>query len=284
MSIIPHRLILCLSENRVLRGEKIDRCKHLLRTSDFGLPISFFYLTLSQNTIMETFRSDLSNNEFPIADRVSAKTIRQHIFKMIQKEYPKFSRDSYISRSEMNLFREKYISEYIIKEIGELSDLEKKVLDSLVNNSTLSDKIEDEAQTLTIGQKIADKVASFGGSWTFIISFGIFITIWISLNALWLAHKGFDPYPFILLNLILSCIAALQAPVIMMSQNRQEEKDRQRARKDYMINLKSELEIRTLHEKIDHFIIYQQQELLEIQKVQVEMMTDILKQIEKEKS
>ena len=162
-----------------------------------------------------------------------------------------------------------------------LSELEKTVLASLTNNTTLADKIEGEdQQVLTTGQKIADKVASFGGSWTFIISFGIFIFIWITINVFWLVNKSFDPYPFILLNLILSCLAALQAPVIMMSQNRQEDKDRQRAKKDYMINLKSELEIRTLHEKIDHFIIDQQQELLEIQKVQIEMMADILRQIE----
>ena len=108
-----------------------------------------------------------------------------------------------------------------------------------------------------------------------------FIVVWISSNVYILVNKGFDPYPFILLNLILSCIAALQAPVIMMSQNRQEEKDRNRAKKDYMINLKSELEIRMIHDKIDHLIMHQQQELIEIQKVQIEMMNDILNQVKK---
>jgi len=231
---------------------------------------------------MDTFRSDLSNKEFPVSDKISAKTIRHSILNLIQKDNPQFSHESFLSRNELNVFREKYITEYLIKEIGELSDLEKSVLASLSNNTTLTDKIEgDDQQNLTTGQKVADKVASFGGSWTFIISFGVFILIWISINVFWLVNKGFDPYPFILLNLILSCLAALQAPVIMMSQNRQEEKDRQRAKNDYMINLKSELEIRTLHEKIDHFIIDQQQELLEIQKVQIEMMADILKQIGK---
>ena len=122
-------------------------------------------------------------------------------------------------------------------------------------------------------------MASFGGSWTFIISFFIFITIWITSNVIIFTNKEFDPYPFILLNLILSCIAALQAPVIMMSQNRQEEKDRERAKKDYMINLKSELEIRMLDDKIDHLVMHQQQELIEIQKVQIEMMNDILNRI-----
>jgi uncharacterized membrane protein len=231
---------------------------------------------------METFRSDISNKEFPVSDKISARTIRHSILNLIKKDVPNFSHDSNLSVSEYNLYREKYITEVLIKEIGELSGLEKTVIDSLTKNTTLTDKLDGEdQQTLTFGQKIADKVASFGGSWTFIISFVVFISIWISVNIFWFISKPFDPYPFILLNLILSCIAALQAPVIMMSQNRQEDKDRERSKKDYMINLKSELEIRSLQEKIDHFIIDQQQELLELQKTQVEMMTDILKQVGK---
>ena len=230
---------------------------------------------------MKTFRSDISNLEFPISEKISAKTIRHSILNLIQKENPQISHESSISLSELNKYREKSISDYLAKEIGELSELEKTVLTSVTNNNTLTDKIEgDEKQILTIGQRIADKVASFGGSWTFIISFGVFISLWIAVNVYWFLNKGFDPYPFILLNLLLSCLAALQAPVIMMSQNRQEEKDRERSKKDYMINLKSELEIRTLHEKIDHFIMDQQQEFLELQKTQIEMMSDILKQIE----
>jgi uncharacterized membrane protein len=170
-------------------------------------------------------------------------------------------------------------------EITELSDLHKDVIQSISqDDSSFVKKIDEEEEKddiRTFGQIIADKVASFGGSWTFIISFLIFILIWISSNAFILINKGFDPYPFILLNLILSCLAALQAPVIMMSQNRQEEKDRERAKKDYMINLKSEVEIRLLDEKLDHLKIKQQQELIEIQKVQIEMMNDILDKIEK---
>jgi len=231
---------------------------------------------------MATFISDLSKKEFPVSEKISAKTVRHSILNLIQKENPQFSHDSILSRSELDVYREKSISEYLIKETGELSELEKTVLSSVTGNTTLTDKIDsDDQQELTFGQKIADKVASFGGSWTFIISFLVFIIIWISINVFWFLNRGYDPYPFILLNLILSCIAALQAPVIMMSQNRQEEKDRARAKKDYMINLKSELEIRTLHEKIDHFIMDQQQELLEIQKVQLDIMNDILSRISK---
>lgn len=113
-------------------------------------------------------------------------------------------------------------------------------------------------EKLTVGQRVADKVAAFGGSWGFIISFFSFILIWIALNVFILMNKGFDPYPFILLNLLLSCLAAIQAPIIMMSQNRMEEKDRARAIRDYNVNLKAELEIIQIMEKLE--ILMQQHE------------------------
>lgn len=230
---------------------------------------------------MTTFRSDISKNEFPIAEKVSAKTIRHSILHIIQKEHPHFNHDSHLALSELNYYRGKAITEYLIKEIGELSELEKTVLSTMTGNNTLTDKIDiDSQQKATVGQRVADSVASFGGSWTFIISFGSFILLWIASNVYLLLNRGFDPYPFILLNLILSCLAAFQAPIIMMSQNRTEEKDRERAKNDYMINLKSELEIRILHEKIDHFIMDQQLELLELQKIQIELMNDIIKKVD----
>ena len=226
-----------------------------------------------------TFISDVSKKEFPVADKVAAKIVRNPILSLIQKDFPDFKEDGFLSINELNLYREKYISNYLSVEIGELSNLENKVVDALKENVSIVSTVEDEIGFRTFGQKIADKVAAFGGSWKFIILFGFFILVWITANIYLLLNKGFDPYPFILLNLILSCLAALQAPVIMMSQNRQEEKDRERAKKDYMINLKSELEIRMLHEKLDHLIMHQQEELIEIQKVQIEMMNDILSRI-----
>ncbi len=229
---------------------------------------------------MHTFISDISKKRIPLTERVSANTIRKSLLSFIQQQFPDFSKDQYLSVGELNGFREKYISQYISRQIGELTGLEKTVLESLNNNTTLSNNPdEDDRQTLTFGQKIADRVATFGGSWAFIICFLLFIVLWIGINAFWIYRQAFDPYPFILLNLILSCIAALQAPVIMMSQNRQEEKDRERSKKDYMVNLKSEIEIRTLHEKLDHLIMHQQQELLELQRVQIEMMNDILAKV-----
>lgn len=232
---------------------------------------------------MSTFRSDLSQTEFPISERISARTIRGTILELIQKEYPDFNENCHLSIGELNNYREKYLSELMQTQLGDLSDLDKTVLESLNEKKLLSDQLEDQQAPDTFGQRVADRVATFGGSWTFIISFMTFLLLWIAFNAFILLNKGFDPYPFILLNLILSCLAALQAPVIMMSQNRQEEKDRERAKKDYMINLKSEVEIRLLHDKIDHLIIHQQQELLEMQKIQLDAMKDMLLKHTREK-
>jgi len=232
---------------------------------------------------METFVSKTSGITYPISERIAGLLISPSILNLIRKEFSDFEETDFISIQELAIFREKYMVEFLHKEMGELNSLEKKVLDSLNEKTSLTDIAEESSvpADLTYGQRLADKVASFGGSWTFIIYFGVFILIWIITNIVFLSNKSFDPYPFILLNLILSCIASLQAPVIMMSQNRQEEKDRERAKKDYMINLKSELEIRILHEKIDHLMLHQQQDLIEIQKVQIDMMNDILKNLEK---
>ena len=231
---------------------------------------------------MSTFRSDLSGKEFPENEKISAKNIRQSLLHFINKTHPNFSKSCFLSIEEMNDYREKYISEFLNKKLGNLTEVEKQVIQSVSKNTMISTEVEEDEKEITFGQKLADKVAEFGGSWGFIIFFMTFLVAWILLNVFWLSNHGFDPYPFILLNLILSCIAAIQAPVIMMSQNRQEEKDRERAKKDYKINLKSELEIRELHEKIDHLIIHYQQDLLEIQKTQIDLLENILHNVKKE--
>lgn len=230
---------------------------------------------------MEKFKSDISGKEFPGNEKVSATMVRQPIYEVIKKDNPEFDDSCHISVTELNQYREKYITEFLEKELGELSQTEAKVVESLKNKTLLADDPDDDDAKSTFGQRVADKVASFGGSWTFIIIFVTVLAAWIAGNVLLLSNKGFDPYPFILLNLILSCVAALQAPVIMMSQNRQGEKDREKAQNDYMVNLKSELEIRMLHEKIDHLVLHQEQSLIEIQRVQIEMMNDILSRMEK---
>lgn len=225
----------------------------------------------------------ISGKNVLASELVSASTIRDSIKKVIKEKNPTWdSENGFISTDELNKFRSAYIKKLLEDEKGDLSTLEVEVVNRINNFETLSKDTDSEVEEdLSFGQRIADKVAEFGGSWTFILSFGGFIFIWITVNVIFLSQKPFDPYPFILLNLILSCLAALQAPVIMMSQNRQETKDRIRSQHDYQVNLKAELEIRQLHEKIDHLLIYQNQKLFEIQQIQVEMMAQILKNKEK---
>ncbi len=231
---------------------------------------------------MKTFLSDLSQKTFPMNEKVFSVTMRHALIDLIRVDHPELEKDFVISIEELQYYREKYITDKLESQLGELSDLEKTVIKTMTNETSINKKTKlEEQKPLTLGQKLADKVASFGGSWTFISSFGVFLVIWIICNFYFLSNKGFDPYPFILLNLILSCIAALQAPIIMMSQNRQEEKDRERAKMDYMINLKSELEIRTLHEKIDHLILHQQKDLLDIQEEQIELLENISLSVQK---
>lgn len=231
--------------------------------------------------VKNKFISDISGKEFFTSEMVLGSSIRKSLFELIQNEYPNFTVHSKISILELNVYREKYIADFMFKDKSQLNELEKQVLNTIKKSESISNVLSENDDTkLTFGEKLSDKVAAFGGSWTFILCFLGFMAIWILLNLY--SNNGFDPYPFILLNLILSCIASLQAPIIMMSQNRQEAKDRERAQSDYMVNLKSELEIRTLHEKLDHLMIHQQQELIEIQKVQIDILNDIVAKLKRD--
>ncbi len=173
--------------------------------------------------------------------------VRESIQQFIKGEVRDWSDDENICLSCLNTYRAKYVQRIMEKDLGELDSLEQEVVQSIHDNDILSENINEEyEERLCFGDRIADKVASFGGSWSFILSFLMFMAIWIVGNSLMLVKQPFDPYPFILLNLMLSLVAALQAPVIMMSQNRQEKRDRLRAQNDYQVNLKAELEIRII--------------------------------------
>lgn len=234
---------------------------------------------------MQTFTSAISNKEILSNEKISIASIRKCILDEILKDLPTLNQKGFIAIDELDIYRQRYITAVLKSNVGDLSQVEKEVAKHINDNEFISSHLVDESNVVTtFGQALADKVATFGGSWKFIIIFGCFIVIWMIINIFLLAAKPFDPYPFILLNLILSCLAALQAPVIMMSQNRQEEKDRERAKNDYMVNLKSEMEIRMLHEKIDHLIINQQEKLMEVQQVQIDMLNDILQLSKKKES
>ncbi len=226
--------------------------------------------------------SHISKKTIREGEEINGKDIRSSIFQLIQIDYPNFSKNDYITLNELNRYRRLYMTHLMMEEKGELAVLDQEVMSAIKNNSILSENIQDEIETkLSLGQKVADKVASFGGSWTFILTFFAFLTLWIIINIWIFTTKPFDPYPFILLNLILSCLAAIQAPIIMMSQNRQEQKDRQRNEHDYKINLKAELEIKLLSEKIDHLLVHQNKKLLEIQELQIDYLEDVLKELNK---
>jgi len=170
-----------------------------------------------------------------------------------------------------------YAKALLQTESEHLKKLNEIVNQSLEQEKSIFQKISDkESEIFTTGQRAADKIAKFGGSWKFIIAFGILLSVWIIINLLLPKESRFDPYPFILMNLVLSCIAALQAPIIMMSQNRQEEKDRKRNENDYMVNLKAEVEIRTLHQKVDLLIQEQFKKLMEAQAEQLKIMQKIM--------
>ena len=209
---------------------------------------------------------------------ISSVIVRPAVSNIIKESFPDWNPKGFICREDLQKYRKEYLQKLLIDEKGELSNLEKDVIDKLSEYESISENVEKEfISNLTFGEKLSDVIASFGGSWKFIIIFGFILFFWISINAFVLLTKPFDPYPFILLNLLLSCLAAVQAPIIMMSQNRQEARDRNRAEQDYKINLKAELELRQLHQKVDHLLIQQWERMAEIQELQLEMLEEIKK-------
>ncbi|MBI4773783.1 MAG: DUF1003 domain-containing protein [Deltaproteobacteria bacterium] len=205
-----------------------------------------------------------------------AALVRDAIAEQVKRFHPEWKPEGYVCLDDLNQFRMNYIKDLLQSEKGELTTLDHDVLESLQRHEILSSHVETEFEKdLSVGEKMADKLASFGGSWTFLAIFGMLLLAWIALNTFVLLTKPFDPYPFILLNLVLSCVAAIQAPVIMMSQNRVEAKDRLRSQYDYRVNLKAELEIRQLHDKIDHLLSHQWERLVEIQQIQIDLLSEL---------
>ena len=202
--------------------------------------------------------------------------VRPAVAQLIQGETGHWDENLWICLDDLQRFQQQYVRSLLADEQGELSRLDKEVLQGLKEHEILSRNPEIEIDSsLTFGQRLADRITDFGGSWSFIIFFVLVLLGWMTLNSWMLLAKPFDPYPYILLNLVLSALAAIQAPLIMMSQNRQEARDRARAQHDYQVNLKAELEIRQLHQKIDHMLTHQWERLVEIQEVQMELINEV---------
>jgi uncharacterized membrane protein len=224
----------------------------------------------------------LTGAEHDLDDLIIGDDVRASVMEEIRKDHPGFDDNSYISTRELFKYRHRQMENLVKKEVGQMTELETQVLDKLQSNKFISDNVEPEMESeLTIGERLSDKIAEFGGSWKFIIFFLSFMFVWMGLNAFVYHEKGYDPYPFILLNLVLSCLAALQAPIIMMSQNRQNDKDRIRSEHDYQVNLAAELQIRLLHDKIDHMMLNQHRQIVEIQQIQIELMQELEEKIDK---
>ena len=221
-------------------------------------------------------KCSVCQKDFKSTEMINAGIIREGIYKLIQKDILTWNESSEICRDDLHLYQNKYIHSILESEKGELTTLEQQVLQTMKEHELISINSDTTLDhEWSRGERIADKIATFGGSWIFMGYFALFLIIWIGVNATVLFWKPVDPYPFILLNLLLSCLAAIQAPIIMMSQNRQEAKDRLRSQYDYQVNLKAELEIRQLHEKMDHLLSHQWERLAQIQEIQIDLLEEL---------
>ena len=215
---------------------------------------------------------------YPIRNLTPIGAVRKAITEEISHDFPEWSSTSYICQADLSKYRMKYVHSSLKSEKGEVTGLEDELIKSMQAHELITKNVDTTLdQQWTFGERLADRIATFGGSWYFLSLFAIFLVIWITVNTMVMVARPADPYPFILLNLILSCIAAIQAPVIMMSQNRQEAKDRLRSENDYQINLKAELEIQHLHEKVDHLLMHQWDRLTEIQEIQLDLLSEMSK-------
>lgn len=216
----------------------------------------------------------ITGKTYPPREFILIDQLHPGLAARIQQDHPDLTGHSRISRAAVDQYRMRYVEELLRQERGELSRLDRAVARSLAEGVPVTANVEENYEgSRTFGERLSDGLAAFGGSWAFLIVFALALGAWILFNGL-RGGEAFDPYPYILLNLLLSCLAAIQAPIIMMSQGRQEAKDRLRSLNDYQVNLKAELEIRHLHEKLDHLITRQWERLAEIQAMQIELLQE----------
>lgn len=210
----------------------------------------------------------------------SPQKLEPQLFDVIKRDRPEWGGTRGICRNCLEQYRAKKFLGYLEEEYDKISEMEKSLVSRLARKGRVSRLVQQDFEAqMTIGERVADRVAQFGGSWTFILTFGGILLIWMAINTWVLMTRPFDPFPFILLNLVLSALAALQAPVIMMSQNRQSAKDRMQAKQDYEINLMAEIEIRDLHEKLDGLRFKQWHELWHMQTRQLELLEHLHKEL-----
>ena len=222
---------------------------------------------------MPKVNCSLCNTQVEGRTLASPQKLENRILDLIRQDRPDWEGKRGICAHCLEQYRAKKFVSYLEAEYQKLSELEHSVVSKITRRGRVSKLVHQDLDTqMTLGERVADRVAQFGGSWRFIGIFGAILFGWMIINTILLVRHPFDPYPFILLNLVLSTIAALQAPVIMMSQNRQAHKDRMHANQDYEVNLMAEIEIRDLHDKLDSLRFKQWHELWHIQKRQIELL------------
>ena len=224
----------------------------------------------------ETIPCQICGKKMMKNDLVSAALIPASIVDVIVKEHPLWSPEGYICHADLNRFRIDYVRDVLETVKKEYALLKETVRDDVKEENHLPENINVELdRDLTFRDRFADKLADFAGSWAFIWVFFCVIFLWVALNSYILLSRPFDPYPYILLNLVLSILAAVQAPIIIMSQNRQDKRDRLHAERDYQVSIHTELEIHRLHKKIDYLLTNQGQKIMEIQNIQIEMTDEL---------
>lgn len=233
-------------------------------------------MKLTQKDIHDPGVCQVCQHSKPANQLLSSRMVHGGVLDLITRDHPDWKPEGLICYSCLNQYRTAYVQQLMEKDLGELDELEQEVVKSLHDNALLSENLNEEYEKrLTFGDRISDKVAAFGGSWKFIIWFFVFFAFWILANTVLVFMRPLDPYPFIFLNLMLSLLAAIQAPVILMSQNRQEDRDRIRAENDYQVNLKSEMEVRIISEKLDQLLHQEMRRFMEIQQIQMEMLNEM---------
>ena len=213
----------------------------------------------------------ICRNSFSMHELLPLELVRPSIFGIIKEKYPKTTYEDFICTKDYASFKTTYHKKNIAKD-HQLTEADLFVLETMADKELLStNTIDTFEEQMTLGERIADKVSAFGGSWPFIMLFIVVMVAWMAINSLDVLKEAFDPYPYILLNLCLSCLAAMQAPIIMMSQNRRSDLDRIKAEEDYKVNLHSELILKHLNAKLDRFMVSQWNQLDEICKTQKEL-------------
>ena len=221
-------------------------------------------------------RCQILNVDVPVDDAIPVDLVRDVLIPLIQAKANPWDPQGYVSIQELNRARTEHVESLLKSDDADTERVNREIFQSVQEHELLAKNVDTEFdKTRSFGERCADKIEAFGGSWKFIWLFAILLVLWMGVNTSIILAKPVDPFPYIFLNLILSCLAAIQAPVIMMSQNRQEERDRMRGENDYKVNMKAEIEIRAINEKIDKLLNDQWKHLLEIQQMQVDMIQDM---------